>query len=208
MSYLLVGFTTVATFAGAVGGVAIQEHRYVTNDTKNAIEVAGYFNDLRDKGFIKQGDLLTVAGDRDGTPFVQDYVFSTVPASGNVIVTGAAVTSGVTQEIFIPKISNKAADAEVFRYVPNFAGTITKMRTVLNAALATGDATLTLKIGATAVTNGVATVTQAGSAAGDVDIATPTALNSFVAGDVISVTAGGASTATSTNNISLQLTPT
>ena len=78
----------------------------------------------------------------------------------------------------------------------------------LNAALATGDATLTGKIGANAITNGVITITQAGSAAGDVDSATPSAAKTVAAGDVISFTGGGTSDATSTATVSLLITPT
>ena len=71
------------------------------------------------------------------------------------------------------------------------AGTITKIWTRLKAPLTTGDATLTAKVGATAVTNGVVTITQATSAIGDIDSATPTAANTVAAGSNLSVTVGG-----------------
>lgn len=79
----------------------------------------------------------------------------------------------------------------VYRTVAPRAGTMTKLYAVIDHALATGNATLTAKIGATPVTNGVITVVEAGSAAGQVNNATPTANNAFAAGDVISVTVGG-----------------
>lgn len=104
------------------------------------------------------------------------------------------------------KISSKAADAEVFRFVATKAGTITLFKTVLNAALATADATATLKVNATAVTGGVVTMTQAASAAGQVNTTTPSALNTFVAGDVVSITVGGGSTATATFNARVEFT--
>jgi hypothetical protein len=104
-------------------------------------------------------------------------------------------------------MSNKASDAAVLRAVAPIAGTITKIRSVLNEPLATGDATLTGKIGANAITNGVITITQAGSAAGDVDEATPSAANTVAVGDVISFTGGGASTATSTSQVQVEITP-
>ncbi len=108
------------------------------------------------------------------------------------------------------KVSSKAADAEVARIVADRAGTITGFKTVLNGALATGDATAQLKINGTNVgstTTGLITQTQSGSAAGDVDTATPLTTNlTFVAGDVISVTAGGASTATATFNLTVAFT--
>lgn len=71
------------------------------------------------------------------------------------------------------------------------AGTITKVQTRLKAPLTTGDATLTAKIGATGVTNGVVTITQSGSAIGDIDVANPTAANTVSVGSNLSVTVGG-----------------
>jgi len=79
----------------------------------------------------------------------------------------------------------------VTRVVAPKAGTITKIYSVISGALGTGDATLTASIGGAAVTGGVVTITQSGSAAGDVDSATPTALNTFAAGDVLEFTVGG-----------------
>lgn len=80
--------------------------------------------------------------------------------------------------------------------VSPYAGTIVKIWSVLNSeALATGNATLTASIGGVAVTNGAITITQAGSAVGDVDSATPTAANTVTAGQAIAVTLGGSNSA-------------
>lgn len=80
-------------------------------------------------------------------------------------------------------------------YAPSpYAGDIVKIYSTIDGALATGDATLTAKIGATPITGGAITITQSGSAAGDVDSATPTAANTVAAGDAIAVTVGGANT--------------
>lgn len=105
-------------------------------------------------------------------------------------------------------ISTKASDAQVVRVVSPVAGTIDKIWSVMNGALATGDCTLTAAIGATPITNGALTLTQAGSAAGDVDSATPSAAKTVAAGDVIKVTASGSSTATATASVSILITPT
>lgn len=204
---LLAGFITIATL-GAVAGMSgtVSQHALVTNHTKAQIEAAGYLNPVAD--IVQDGDLVIVSGDRDGVKFHTSYVL-TKPADGDITLTEhSAVTQNVVQEILFTKVSTKGADAEIARYVANFAGTITKVRSVLNNVLATGDATLQVKINGVNVTNGLVTITNAASAAGDVDVATPTALNAFVAGDVISVVAAGASTATGTANISMQLTPT
>lgn len=100
------------------------------------------------------------------------------------------------------------ANAEVKRIVSPVAGTITKIYSVINGAITTGNATLTGKIGAVAITNGALTVTQAGSAAGDVDVATPTAAHTVAVGDVISITVGGTNDAAKFANVSILITPT
>lgn len=89
------------------------------------------------------------------------------------------------------------------RIVSPVAGTITSIRSVIDGALTTGDATLTAAIGATPVTDGVITITQSGSAAGDADAATPSAANVVAAGDVISITPGGTNDAARTAAVTL-----
>ncbi len=136
-------------------------------------------------------------------------------AANNLSDVGSASTAranlGANRGHFtFEKISSKASDAEVARWVAGSAGSITKLYTVLNAALATADATVQLKINGTNVgstTTGLVTATQSGSAAGDVDVATPLTTNlTFAAGDVISVTVGGGSTATATLNATVEYT--
>jgi hypothetical protein len=88
-----------------------------------------------------------------------------------------------------------AANTVLYGIVTPVAGTIVKIRTVLKGhALAAGDATLTGKIGGVAITDGAVTITQAGSAIGDKDLATPSALNVVAAGDEIQLLIGGANT--------------
>ncbi|WP_206419693.1 hypothetical protein [Minwuia thermotolerans] len=106
-------------------------------------------------------------------------------------------------------LNAKAADlsgTDVYRLVAPLAGDITKFRSVLDGALADGDATLTLSINGTPVTNGVITIAEAGSAAGDVDEATPTAANTVAAGDVIAITVGGANSAARVADTVLEIT--
>jgi len=103
-------------------------------------------------------------------------------------------------------ISTKAADADVKRALSGVGGRITRFWSISNAALAAGDATLQLKINGVNVTTGLITITQAGSAAGDVDAVNPTAANRVAADDVISVTGGGASTATATAECFVEVT--
>lgn len=104
-------------------------------------------------------------------------------------------------------ISTKGTDAAVVRFVSPVAGTLDGIKSVLNGALATGDGTLTAAINGVAVTTGVLTLTQAGSAAGDVDTCSPTAAKTVAVGDVITITGGGSSTATATASTTLLITP-
>lgn len=123
-------------------------------------------------------------------------------ASNNLSDVGSAATAraniGANKLALTVRASNLVgADAKVYRVVSPVAGTLKTIRTVIDAALATGNATLTTKINAGAVTNGVVTITQAASAAGDVDLATATAANTVAAGDIVSVTVGGTNDSTS-----------
>lgn len=77
--------------------------------------------------------------------------------------------------------------------VPGFAGRIKKVSTVLNGAIATADAVLTLKIAGTAVTGGTITVAFSGSAAGDIDTCEPTAARTFTDAQAIEIETDGAS---------------
>lgn len=108
-----------------------------------------------------------------------------------------------------PKISSKASDAEVFRWVAPFACKLLGFQTVLNAVLATGDATVQAKVNGTnagSTTTGLATITQSGSAAGDVDEALPITTNVDLAkGDILTLVVAGASTATGTFNSTVRL---
>lgn len=82
----------------------------------------------------------------------------------------------------------------VHRMVSPVAGEVSKIWSVIDGALATGNATLTGKINASAITNGAVTITQAASAAGDIDSATPTAAKTIAVGDILSFTVGGTNT--------------
>lgn len=105
--------------------------------------------------------------------------------------------------IEIPDIST----ADQRYVVPGFRGKITRISSVINGAIGTADADLTAKIGGTAVTGGVITVATSGSAAGDVDSATPTGANTFTATDAIEVETDGASTNTVAVVITLEVEP-
>lgn len=82
-------------------------------------------------------------------------------------------------------------------YLPcAFAGTVTAVHSVIANAFTTADTTLTVKLNGVAMTDGTITVTQSGSAAGDVDSCSPSAGNTFTAGQYLQVTSDGAGATT------------
>ena len=92
-------------------------------------------------------------------------------------------------------------------YIPcGFAGTVTAIHTVINGTLATADVTLTAKVNNVAMTNGAVTIAFSGSAAGDLDTASPSAGNTITTSDYINITSDGASTNTVAADIMLTIT--
>jgi hypothetical protein len=85
------------------------------------------------------------------------------------------------------------------------AGTIEKLWSVIQGALATGNAVLTASINGTPITGGVVTNVQAGSAAGDIASATPTALHIVAAGDKIAIVVSGTNSASVSATIQIEI---
>jgi hypothetical protein len=93
------------------------------------------------------------------------------------------------------KITDISTAGSTFVAVPD-GGRIVKIISTIKNAITTADAALSFEIGGTAVTNGGITVTQSGSAAGDVDTASPTAANRVEEdGTIEMISDGGSSTA-------------
>ena len=88
--------------------------------------------------------------------------------------------------------------------VAPIAGTITKIYSVLDQAIATTDTILTAKIAGTNVTSGAITIAFSGSAAGTVDVATPSGANTVTAGQAIEIAGdGGTNTSDAHANITI-----
>ena len=75
-------------------------------------------------------------------------------------------------------------------------GTITRYYSAIANAITTANAGVTMEINGTLVTGSELTVTQSGSAAGDVDSALPTGANYVNEGDTIEIITDGASNTT------------
>ena len=93
------------------------------------------------------------------------------------------------------KITNISAAGSTFVPVPD-GGKVIKIITSIANAISSANAALTWEIGGTAMTGSAITVTQSGSAAGDVDTSEPTAANDVAEGGTIEmISDGGSSTA-------------
>lgn len=89
--------------------------------------------------------------------------------------------------------------------VSPIAGTIEAIYSVIDGAITGADATLTAELGGTLVTGSSITITQSGSAAGDVDSASPSAANIVTAGQAIEIITDGGSTGTVAANIAIKI---
>ncbi len=152
---------------------------------------------FQSKVYHKQGgDELVVA---DGGTI-------TVESGGSITVDGVTIdentlaVNGLTatadelnETILTLDIADGSAEATYYLVMPH-AGDITKIYSVIDGVVSTADITITAKIGATGITNGVVTIATAASAAGDVDSATPSAANTVTAGQAVNfvVSGGGA----------------
>ena len=130
-----------------------------------------------------------------------------VDSDGVWVATGVPVTASVATAPAIPVYVGNLTltNSQVLRYVPTRSGVIKSFATILNAAITTNNAIVTCTINGTTVTGGAQTINYSGSAANDTKITTPSALNSFDAGDAILFTVtnspGGSATAAVTINI-------
>lgn len=90
--------------------------------------------------------------------------------------------------------------------VSGVAGTITKIWSVIDGAISGANSVVSSSINGVAVTGGSLTITFSGSAAGDIDSATPSAANTVAAGDLITLTTDGASTNTVSAVFTIEIT--
>jgi len=181
-----------------VGNVCyiVDDHTVAKTSGTGTRSVAGYIRDVDDDGvWVEIRSPYFTGGNLTAANNLSDVTAATARANiGANLVVESLLVADLT-----------SASALIYYIVSPVAGTITKIWAVINGALAVGNATLTGKIGATAITNGVVTLVQSGSAAGDKFYATPSALNVVAAGDVISFTVGGTNTAAKTAEVSLRI---
>ena len=93
------------------------------------------------------------------------------------------------------EIADISTASSTFVPIPD-GGKVIKIITALQGAIGTANGAITFEIGGTAITGGAITVTQSGSAAGDIDTAVPTAANDVAEDGSIEMITNGASSNT------------
>lgn len=131
-------------------------------------------------------------------PYLHEPKGVAAASAGKVYVAnGSGSGTWTTKETLVGEtltgfIDNISTSGTVYVPIP-FAGTINKITTVLEAAIASANATLTVK-NAAAATMGTITVTHTSSAAGNVDTLSPSSNNTVTANSFITIATNGAST--------------
>ncbi len=137
---------------------------------------------------------------------VENY-FEQADGSDNKLVVGGSFETGggsslKTQTVSL-KISDVSTAGQAYFYAP-FAGTLTKVTSVLNGAIITADAILTVKT--QEGTSGTITIANAASAAGDIDTLAVASNGSITAGSLIEVETNGASGNAVAVDVTLEIT--
>ncbi len=174
-------------------------YQYSSPDLKATINTATYFNNVAPYS-LKEGDIIIVTNDDDGT------IRSTILVVSDV-TSGAVTTVQAEQDkVYFTGIITDISTSGSYFVVCPVAGTISKIHSVIDGTIATANAALSFEIGGVAVTDGGITVAYSGSAAGDVDTATPTAANTVTAGQAIEMITNGASTNTIACKVTFEIT--
>ena len=142
-------------------------------------------------------------------PETKNYFKPTKTNGDNVLVLGGTVENSAGVNLKKRSINVELADistASSCYVVAPFAGTISKIYSVINGAISGANSIITSNINGVAITNGSLTVAFSGSAAGHIDSATPTALNTVAAGDLITITTDGGSTGTVKTVLTIEIT--
>lgn len=152
-----------------------------TADALATIAASAYFNDIA--YMLTTGDVIYVNAS-DGSAW-----YEVTSSSG--VVTSAPI--GADTFILTAQITDISTAGQVYIVSP-VAAEVVSVSSVINTAITSADATLTVKTAAGTV--GTITITQSGSAAGDVDTLAAASNTAVAAGAAVEVeTDGGSSTA-------------
>ena len=188
----------------AGSGKAFQDWNYITTDSLATCDTSGYFNGAT---------TLLGVGDRIHINVVDDVdTVTSITATGTLIVDTNASSvvdtnnAVIGDKIYLTVDMTDVSTASSVWVVAPVACTFTGLWSVINAAITSADAAITTEIGGTAVTGGALTIANSGSAAGDVDSATPSALNTLTAGQALEIITDGGSSTTSRATFTVELT--
>ena len=202
MAFSKTNFSPIGS--NAKRGVAPQHFSYKTTDSLATVDTSGYFNDI--STMVEVGDVITVevVDSVTATTSVSDYANLIVASNAsNVVDTYDALGGKIYLTVTMADVSTASS---VWVTAPTGCK-FTGLYSVIDGAIATADAAITTEIGGTAVTGGALTIANSGSAAGDVDSATPSALNTLTAGQALEIITDGASTNTVIATFTVELTP-
>ena len=130
-------------------------------------------------------------------PYIHEPKGAATAAAGRVYVAnGTGSGAWTAKETLVGETLNGYLDdvstaSTVYIPIP-YAGTVSKIITVLEGSITGANSTVTVANSA-AASMGTLTITQSGSAAGDVDTLAPSANNSVTADSFITVSTDGAS---------------
>ena len=130
---------------------------------------------------VESGGALTIGG-------------ATVDESTLAMTGVTASAAELNEQVLTMDVLTDETTGDFYIIAPH-AGTIDKIYTVIDAAIANADITVTASIAGAAVTGGAVTIAYSGSAPGDIDVVSPSAANTITAGAAIKLVVAGGTTA-------------
>lgn len=133
-------------------------------------------------------------------PYLHEPKGVATATSGDVYVANGSGSGAWTAKQTLIELSiegyleDVSAVEKVYVPIP-FAGTVSKVLTVLEASISSANSIVTVKNSAGS-SMGTLTITASGSAAGDIDILTPTSNNTVTTNSFITIESDGGSTNT------------
>jgi len=104
------------------------------------------------------------------------------------VANGATARATLGANLVVMDLGRLPLNASATYYVPCVvAGLVDRLTSVIEGAITGGDPTVTCSIGATPITGGALTITNAGSAAGDIDTVEPSAAKTIAITDYLKV---------------------
>ena len=116
-----------------------------------------------------------------------------------------ATAAELNTKVLTVRLPDVSTASSVFVVSP-YAGTLSKAYSVIDGAIATADAVLTLNVNGGTNISETITIANSSSAAGVVDSCAPSVHNTVAVGDYIKITTNGASTNTVAATITLVIT--